>query len=488
MDRPPEPPPSPQSLGRTGWALLAAIALLAAGLRIGGMFTEFWLDEIWSWALAWVEAKSTSDILLRVYAHNNHFLNTLFIRALGRQPWWGYRLPSLVTGIATVPLAACVARRYGRAAALLTATLAAVCYLLVHYSSEARGNAPAAFLALACFHLLRRGTRDAATRWPEAIGFSAAAALGILSHLTFFFPLAAMGIWWAAALARRRVAAASVAREFAAYFAVPAAISIALYVVNLRHLPVITRGTENVHDGLLEASMWLLGVPRVAPVAFAAGAAFLAALAWEVVRMWRQGLYEWTFYAALLAMTPSLPLLLGPSVNVYPRYLLVWVPFFLILLARLAVDVAGRGPVARAAVLLALLGFCGGNAVHVARFLSTGRGHYREALQYMASHTTAPAVTVAADQDFRNYVVLVFYFSNLPQSKAFRYSPNFGRQGAPPEWFLAHTFEGDPPRPPEITPNAGRYRLQQVFDYAGASGWTWWLYRLEAPAASAPTP
>src|SRR2546423_14815001 len=116
------------------WVALAAITLVAAGLRVGGMFTEFWLDEIWSWLLAWdaerSPVRSALDVFTRLYHDNNHWLNTIWIRWMGEQPWWGYRLLSLVTGCALVPVTGLIGKRDGRGVGIVAAALTGACYLL----------------------------------------------------------------------------------------------------------------------------------------------------------------------------------------------------------------------------------------------------------------------------------------------------------------------------------------------------------------------
>src|SRR5262245_974209 len=99
-----------------------ACALVVGGatvVRVAGLFTDFWLDEIWSWMLV-RQVSSPLAIFTAIPHDNNHWLNSLFIYCLGtRQHWYVYRLLSVVTGIASVGLAGLIGHRYGRQESLL---------------------------------------------------------------------------------------------------------------------------------------------------------------------------------------------------------------------------------------------------------------------------------------------------------------------------------------------------------------------------------
>jgi hypothetical protein len=125
------------------------VVALSALLRLPGLFTDFWLDEIWSYNVA-TQVHSIPDVLVSDAARidNNHPLNTLLIRAIGpKRPIWLYRFPAFISGIGTVYLAARIMRRSGRNQSLAAALLVGVSFPFVFYSSEARGYAPAVFFA-----------------------------------------------------------------------------------------------------------------------------------------------------------------------------------------------------------------------------------------------------------------------------------------------------------------------------------------------------
>jgi 4-amino-4-deoxy-L-arabinose transferase-like glycosyltransferase len=114
------------------------------------------------------------------------------------------RAPSLVAGIAAIPLTYLVGlRTVGRAAALVAATLTALSPFMIYYSAEARGYAMAIALVLLSTLALLAALQDGGLRWWIVYGASTWSAM--LSHYTAVFALAAQLLWvvWAHSEARR---------------------------------------------------------------------------------------------------------------------------------------------------------------------------------------------------------------------------------------------------------------------------------------------
>src|SRR5262245_3200438 len=123
-------------------ALLGVFAALLLGLalRLPALASEFWLDEILSWQLA-REAGSPTGVFA-VRHDNNHHLNTAWLALWpDGAPVSCYRLLALLAGLASVVVAAWVARRWGTAEAVFAAALFACDYWLVIAATEARGYA-----------------------------------------------------------------------------------------------------------------------------------------------------------------------------------------------------------------------------------------------------------------------------------------------------------------------------------------------------------
>ena len=73
---------------------------------------------------------------------------------------FAYRLPSIISGIGMVVLAAIIGRRRNPREGLIGAALVAVSYPMVNYAAEARGYAPMLLAALAAYALLERWLED----------------------------------------------------------------------------------------------------------------------------------------------------------------------------------------------------------------------------------------------------------------------------------------------------------------------------------------
>ena len=122
-----------------------------------------------------------------------------------------------------------------------------------------------------------------------------------------------------------------------------------------------------------------------------------------------------------------------------------------------------------------------GNTQHVAAFLEFGRGHYREALDYIIENTPAGTpVTLGSDNDFRNGMVISYYLRLTPPARNVIYIKEQDWTSAAPYWIIVHDFDQEPF--PAITLRSDKngvvYRLvDRQFRHAGASGWNWFVYR-----------
>jgi hypothetical protein len=463
----------PRATGRVYVLLTGVVVLAATAVRAAGLSGDLWLDEVWSLSLA-AAAASPLDVILTVRHDNNHWLNTLYLYALGPdRPAYAYRLLSFAAGVGAVVLAGVIGRRDGPLEGLLTAGLVGGSYLLIHYSSEARGYAPAAFFALAGFALLQRQVGD--PRWGRAALFACVAVLGLLSHLTFLYVYAGLLAWTFAVLVRKGDGGPGGA-ALVAMHAVPLAAAVALYAVNVRHMDI---GGGEVRP--LAAVVWeTVGVAVGLPGSPVAAAAVAAAAVGELVAARRDRPGEWVFFAVACLAGPAALLAAGRRDDHYPRYFLVAVPFVLLLLARVLARGFRAGGLIRLACAAAVLGSVAGNGVRVAEFLRHGRGHYRDALAYCLARTPpGRVITIGGDHDFRNRLVIDYHARSFPD-RAIEYVPRDRWSDAEPVWAYIHDFDAKP-RPADwvLGPNGRLYRYAATFRYSGLAGWNWHVYRLD---------
>ncbi len=194
------------------------------------------MDEIWSLELV-RELHSAFGVFTQTHHDNNHYLNNLFIYFLGQHgDWPGYRIPAEVFGIGTIVLAWLIGARRDRWAAFFCMFLVSFSYVLILYSSEARGYAPLIFFCFLCLLVLHSFFDK--PRWQSAALFSLSTVLGLTSHLTFVIFLCASLLWFWVRLLKLKWSILRVAAWTAACYAAPFIYFVALYVVDLRYLQI----------------------------------------------------------------------------------------------------------------------------------------------------------------------------------------------------------------------------------------------------------
>jgi hypothetical protein len=216
--------------------VLILIIAFSAAIRLPAILSDFWLDEVWSLS-ATLKLSSAVEVFTKFNFDNNHHLNSLFLYFLGDQRYWElYRIPSLVSGVAIVLLAWWIARPEGFLEAILASTLTGSSYLLIYYSTEARGFSLAVMFSFAGFYYLRRFA-DQRT-WPWAIAFWGCTVLGILSHLTYLFFFLAALIWFPLQQSRRQANGVALVGPLVRAFCVPGAFLLLFYLTVLRRMVV----------------------------------------------------------------------------------------------------------------------------------------------------------------------------------------------------------------------------------------------------------
>ncbi|WP_156359856.1 hypothetical protein [Sphingomonas sp. Leaf10] len=241
---------------RVVWTVLATITLAGLTLRILAARGGLWLDEAWSAVVA-QDVRTPAGVFVRINHDNNHHLNSLWLQWVGgTAPPPLQRALSIVTGAATIPLAAAIALRRGRAAAILAAIAFAASPFLVTFGSEARGYAPMLLALVAAIGVADRWLADPATP-PPTTAIALAAIFGCLSQATMLFALAALGTW--VAVERWRSAGWRRAAQDALRLFLPAAIAVVLLIAIAWTAAATSRdgfqfGAREPHD----MAKWLL--------------------------------------------------------------------------------------------------------------------------------------------------------------------------------------------------------------------------------------
>jgi len=181
-------------------AAVAALALAGLLLRVVCARQSIFGDELFTYEIA--TRPGLGDVLDGVRSPLEITPPLFFVLAwasaqLG-DPTFLLRLPSLVAGVALIPLVYALGiRTVGERAALLGAALAALSPLAVFFSAEARAYMLTAFLVCASTLVLLNALENRGRGWWAL--FAACAAAALYAHYTAALPLAAQAAWalWA---------------------------------------------------------------------------------------------------------------------------------------------------------------------------------------------------------------------------------------------------------------------------------------------------
>ncbi len=180
------------------WIWVASLTILAAVLRIVGLNTGLWLDEIMFLVntvrhpLVVIVTAFPSDTQHPLYS----ILARLSIDLFGEHPW-SLRLPAMILGTLSIPALYMLGIAVStQTEALIAAALLSVSYHHVWFSQDARGYTTLAFCALMSTTFLLQGIRTGSRR--SYVLYAVMASLGMYTHLTMTFLVASHGIICAA--------------------------------------------------------------------------------------------------------------------------------------------------------------------------------------------------------------------------------------------------------------------------------------------------
>jgi len=188
---------------RRVWFVLAALSLVALALRLWRLDSGLWLDEVLT--LVDFARPPLATILTSFPNQNQHMLYSILAHGamgiFGEQAW-ALRLPSVLFGVGSIWALFLLGRRLiGAQEALWACALMTVSYHHIWFSQNARGYMALLFFAtLATWLWLEALSRNSRGWW---VAYSFATFLGVWSHLTMVFVVAAHGLIWLAFLLLR---------------------------------------------------------------------------------------------------------------------------------------------------------------------------------------------------------------------------------------------------------------------------------------------
>ncbi|PZO80785.1 MAG: hypothetical protein DI632_01760 [Sphingomonas hengshuiensis] len=441
--------------------IVAIVTLLGLLLRCLAARGGLWLDEAWS-AIFAHDSATPAGVLLHINHDNNHHLNTLWLQWVGADaPPLLQRALSIVSGTATIPVAALIAARRAPAAAIVAAVAFAVSPFLLIYGAEARGYAPMLFAFLVAIAMTDRWlTRDAGS---PATALALAAFLGCLAQATMVFGLAVLGLWVLLDRTRSHGPARAVA-DTSRLFA-PAAI-VTLLLVALAWVAAANSatgfqfGNREPHDW----TKWGQALDQLWTWSLSVSLLLLPLLV--SMRVGRDRLWTLALVAAVL-----LPLMIGllalPNSG-GARYYAVAVPPML-LCAAIALPTAWmRGGGWRWLAVLVAITFTGSAALRDAAVIANLRGDPGRAVATLAR--IAPQGASVSFDHSRSTAILT------AAARSQHYPLRIADSPCPPARFHFIERDGDARFPAPLVRCGRTYREVARGDPAGLSGTHWRLY------------
>ncbi len=189
-------------------ATLAVVLLAACALRLYGLGSGLWYDEIYSYVHY---VKQPIGEIVSIYdplkdPENNHVLYTLLAHAsfsIFGESTWSLRLPAVLFGIGSIWALYLLGCHVGTTReALLSAALLTFSYHHVWFSQNARGYIGLLFWTILATWLFLRGLDEA--RLQPWLLYATTAALGIYTHITMLFVIIGHFIIYLITLFNRR--------------------------------------------------------------------------------------------------------------------------------------------------------------------------------------------------------------------------------------------------------------------------------------------
>jgi hypothetical protein len=198
---PPENQPVGDSLTqKSPWLVLTALSVVALLLRLWHLNSDLWYDELIS-LLDFIRPP-LGQIVTSFSSQNQHMLYSILAHgsvSLFGESAWAIRLPAVGFGVGSLWALFFLGRKViGQRESLFACALMTVSYHHIWFSQNARGYMGLLFFStLATWLLLEALSRDS---WKFWIGYVAAVSLGVWSHMTMAFVVAAHGMLYIAML------------------------------------------------------------------------------------------------------------------------------------------------------------------------------------------------------------------------------------------------------------------------------------------------
>jgi len=470
------------------WKLVTSLLLgsVAIALRIVFSRTEIGFDEIFSYNLVTptdISAVSFSTIFTGIHSDNNHHLNSLYLYWLGdNSSFLIFRLHSLVAGAGSLALAYLIGQRSRYSCGPLTMFMVGFSYIILVYSTEARGYSLMMLFALFCIYSYERSSTSKSIGWGLALSVSA--SLGLLAHATFLFLLGGLVLQVLSTFVPYKPGRLRQLSKWSiVYFTMPSLTCIGMYLIDYRKLMIAGGPTISTLDTVVRSFSYLVGGSPNHPWSVGFAIIGLLAVLCGIVLLRRSDRQNFVLYVSTIFVLPIFALAVAQPAFIYIRYFLIPILFATILLSFLLSNMLSRTVHLRRIAAAFLLLFVGGNAVQIQHFLRAERGSHRSALEFILENSGVDTVYVSSSKDFTTLQIMAFYSNHVADSHRLQYLALTDISEAQmPDWFILERAAFSPPlagNRVKLTTKTKThsYIRSEEFLASEPSGLSWYLFK-----------
>ncbi|PIQ75934.1 hypothetical protein COV83_04945 [Candidatus Peregrinibacteria bacterium CG11_big_fil_rev_8_21_14_0_20_49_14] len=447
----------------------ALLIFLSVTARMWFAQSELWYDEILSVILS-ERIVHPLGVFTQIHHDNSHYFNTIFLRFLGYDSSYiAYHSLSLLFGALLQIVASIYAFRRSTTEGVIFTVMTTCSFFLFLYGWQARGYAPMLFFGLLSYYFLSEYL--AHPRLLLAIGYGLSACIALLWHLTFLHFLLGFFLWSAFVL-RRNCERKDMVIHLLHCFLLPILLLLVLYVTDIRVME-IGGGEKKSLDLILQSILTAsIGFPREGTAAsMLLSFIVLCAIIAAVERRMHASQDDALLFILMLFVVPIISLICLQPSFVYPRYFLPNLFFLIVLYARTATDMYGKGGHYKVASVAFVALYCVGNVATIASYAPLVSGGHVPTLSYIAEHSNDSAIFVGSTSDVHNSSILYFYSKRLAQD--FRYVSREEAVANPPRWYLQDKSAFAIVQTPQLAANGVMYCLDSSLPQKGHR---WALY------------
>lgn len=413
---------------------IVLVVVIAVLLDLPLLQHDLTIDEIWSLRLASTLPNPLG--IFQLHSDNNHYLNTLFLWFLGpKQPFWIYRIPSFIAGIALVAAVTIGGWRKNTLTGFVLGLMTALSPAITLFSTQARGYLPMLFFgclsAVVMERLIKKKNKG------DAAVFAGLAIVSFLWQLMYIHLYIGLLVWSLLSLQKRQKD-----RWLLIIAHLPVVLLLALLALTDFSTLVIGGGPLSTPTQFALGSIALMsGTPTSGLLPVLVGLGMVIFLVWHAEALVTHPKQRAKGLAAITLFlgSPILWMLFFHPTILYPRYILVCLFFALILVGKaIAEGMRSKQLMIRVCSSALLILYMGSTLSARNTFLKHPHD-YSNAVMTMLHQTLKNPITIGSNVDFRTSLLLWFYAPRVAQYRTITYLTAEQRKIQKPDFWIIDT-------------------------------------------------